>query len=277
MSRLHAQSRGKLAFDEATQSFLPGDPAAGQRSAGACRGVVSLVEALADGAGAGAAAAGARGARRARASRARRRPSGGSLGLVRRRASQTGPRQGVRRFPERRHARDIALGDARGHALDRAHQALHDHGMATDQGKTSNLNALAIAAEALGKPIAEVGLTTFRLPYTPVTFGALAGLARGDLFDPIRETPLHGWSARQGANSKRRACGSAPPVSAKRGEKRAGDGAARVPGDARQRRHHGRFDARQDRGRRPGRRRVSQSALYQFLRQAWRSGAAATA
>ena len=72
-------------------------------------------------------------------------------------------------------------------------------GMGVDQGKTTNLNALAIAAEALGKPIAEVGLTTFRPPYTPVTFGALAGLARGDLFDPIRETPLHGWSARHGA------------------------------------------------------------------------------
>ncbi|HEY6521247.1 MAG TPA: glycine cleavage T C-terminal barrel domain-containing protein, partial [Roseiarcus sp.] len=72
-------------------------------------------------------------------------------------------------------------------------------GMATDQGKLSNMNALAIAAAALAKPIPEVGLTTFRPPYTPVTFGAFAGPARGDLFDPIRRTPIHDWAAENGA------------------------------------------------------------------------------
>jgi sarcosine oxidase subunit alpha len=72
-------------------------------------------------------------------------------------------------------------------------------GMATDQGKTSNLNALAIVARELGRRVPEVGLTTFRMPYLPVTFGALAAHARGDLFDPIRATPMHDWSARRGA------------------------------------------------------------------------------
>ena len=72
-------------------------------------------------------------------------------------------------------------------------------GMATDQGKLSNMNALAIAAAELKKPIPEVGLTTFRPPYTPVTFGAFAGPARGDLFDPIRRTPIHDWAAENGA------------------------------------------------------------------------------
>src|ERR1019366_7746507 len=72
-------------------------------------------------------------------------------------------------------------------------------GMATDQGKTSNLNALGIVAKALGKSIPEVGLTTFRMPYTPVTFGALAGYAPGDLFDPVRTTPSHDWGAERGA------------------------------------------------------------------------------
>ena len=72
-------------------------------------------------------------------------------------------------------------------------------GMATDQGKLSNMNALAIAAHALAKPIPDVGLTTFRPPYTPVTFGAFAGPARGDLFDPIRRTPIHDWAAENGA------------------------------------------------------------------------------
>ena len=72
-------------------------------------------------------------------------------------------------------------------------------GMATDQGKLSNMNALGVAAAELKKPIPEVGLTTFRPPYTPVTFGAFAGLARGDMFDPVRRTPIHEWAAENGA------------------------------------------------------------------------------
>jgi sarcosine oxidase, subunit alpha len=72
-------------------------------------------------------------------------------------------------------------------------------GMATDQGKTSNVNALAIVANQLGKPVPQVGLTTFRQPYTPVTFGMLAGYGRGDLFDPIRRTPIDSWAQEKGA------------------------------------------------------------------------------
>ncbi len=65
------------------------------------------------------------------------------------------------------------------------------NGMASDQGKLSNMHGLAIAAEALGKDIPEVGLTTFRSPYTPVTFGAIINHARGPLFDPARKTSMH--------------------------------------------------------------------------------------
>ena len=72
-------------------------------------------------------------------------------------------------------------------------------GMGTDQGKTSNLNALAIVADKRGLPIEAVGTTTFRMPYTPVTFGALAGPHGGELFDPIRRTPIHEWAAENGA------------------------------------------------------------------------------
>jgi sarcosine oxidase subunit alpha len=67
-------------------------------------------------------------------------------------------------------------------------------GMATDQGKTSNLNALGIVSRTLEKTIPEIGLTTYRMPYTPVTFGSFAGFSRGDLFDPIRTTPIHDWA-----------------------------------------------------------------------------------
>ena len=73
-------------------------------------------------------------------------------------------------------------------------------GMATDQGKTSNMGGLAIMAELAGKTIPEVGTTIFRPPYTPVSFGALAGRARGKHFHPVRETPSHKWATEQGAS-----------------------------------------------------------------------------
>jgi sarcosine oxidase subunit alpha len=72
-------------------------------------------------------------------------------------------------------------------------------GMATDQGKTSNLNAMSIVAQKLGRAIPQVGHTTFRMPYTPVSFGVFAGISRGDLFDPLRTTPTHEWATAKGA------------------------------------------------------------------------------
>ncbi len=77
-------------------------------------------------------------------------------------------------------------------------------GMGTDQGKTSNVNALAIVAGKRGIPIEAVGTTTFRMPYTPVTFGALAGPHGGELFDPIRRTPSHAWA--RGTGRRVRGC-----------------------------------------------------------------------
>ncbi|MDH3659110.1 MAG: sarcosine oxidase subunit alpha family protein [Alphaproteobacteria bacterium] len=72
-------------------------------------------------------------------------------------------------------------------------------GMATDQGKTANVLALAIMAEHTGKTIAETGTTIFRPPYTPVPIGALAGRARGKDFRPYRLTPSHRFAEEQGA------------------------------------------------------------------------------
>ena len=73
------------------------------------------------------------------------------------------------------------------------------NGMATDQGKTSNLNGLQIASSALTKPVPEIGLTSFRPPYTPQTFGALAGHAKGALFQPTRTTNIDSWAEANGA------------------------------------------------------------------------------
>ena len=72
-------------------------------------------------------------------------------------------------------------------------------GMATDQGKTSNMGGLAIMAELAGKSIPEVGTTIFRPPYTPTAIGVLAGRMRGKEFHPTRLTPSHHWAKERGA------------------------------------------------------------------------------
>ncbi|NIY77892.1 sarcosine oxidase subunit alpha family protein [Celeribacter sp. HF31] len=72
-------------------------------------------------------------------------------------------------------------------------------GMATDQGKTSNISALAVMAELTGKSIPETGTTIFRPPYTGVSLGVLGGGDTGPLFRPRRLTPTHAWAEAQGA------------------------------------------------------------------------------
>ncbi len=96
-------------------------------------------------------------------------------------------------------AKDIRLAVREGmHSIEHV-KRFTTTGMATDQGKTSNIHGLAIAAEMLDRPIPKVGLTTFRAPYTPVTFGAIVGHGRHRLFDPARKTPMHGWEEAHGA------------------------------------------------------------------------------
>jgi sarcosine oxidase subunit alpha len=72
-------------------------------------------------------------------------------------------------------------------------------GFGTDQGKLSNVNGFAIAAEALGKTIPEVGTTTYRPAYTPVSFGALAGPHVGITFEPKRYTAMQSAHDKQHA------------------------------------------------------------------------------
>lgn len=72
-------------------------------------------------------------------------------------------------------------------------------GMAPDQGKTSNVNALALMAELTGCAPAQAGTTRYRFPFTPVSFGALRGSSHGELFRPLRRMPAHDWHVAHGA------------------------------------------------------------------------------
>ncbi|WP_424979139.1 sarcosine oxidase subunit alpha family protein [Leisingera sp. S232] len=73
-------------------------------------------------------------------------------------------------------------------------------GMATDQGKLSNINGLAILADSLNSEIPQVGTTTFRPPYHPISLGAIAGEARAEIFQPVRKTPIADWMDQNGAD-----------------------------------------------------------------------------
>ena len=72
-------------------------------------------------------------------------------------------------------------------------------GMATDQGKTSNISGLAVMAEIAGKSIPEIGTTIYRPPYTPTAIGVFGGRSRDESFRPVRLTPSHKWASEQGA------------------------------------------------------------------------------
>jgi methylglutamate dehydrogenase subunit C len=96
-------------------------------------------------------------------------------------------------------AKDFPLATREGYGHVELAKRYTTTGMATDQGKLGNVNAIAILAEASGKSIAQMGTTTFRPFYTPVSFGAFAGPFAGHHFQPVRKTPLHDWATEQGA------------------------------------------------------------------------------
>ena len=72
-------------------------------------------------------------------------------------------------------------------------------GMGTDQGKLGNMHALGIISETAGAKMGELGTTTFRPPYTPLTFGTIVGRNVGEYFDIFRKTPIHDWHVKNNA------------------------------------------------------------------------------
>ena len=96
-------------------------------------------------------------------------------------------------------ASDVKLANQEGFAAVEHLKRYTTLGMATDQGKTANVNGLALMAEITEKTIAQTGTTRFRPPYTPVSLGALAGTHRGQHFKPRRLTPTHEWAKEHGA------------------------------------------------------------------------------
>jgi sarcosine oxidase subunit alpha len=200
---LFCQSQGRLRYDEANACFVPDRPAQVQTSVGAANGSFDLGGALAEGHAAGTAAAKAAGF------------DAGSTQSPRAEADEIAPIRplwlvpstkplgyGAKRFVDFQNdvsASDLMLAHREG--LDSVEHVKRytTTGMGTDQGKTSNVNALGILAGAQNVSIPTLGTTTFRAPYTPVSYGSLAGRDVGHLADPVRTTAIHKWHVEHGA------------------------------------------------------------------------------
>ncbi|MCH4091000.1 sarcosine oxidase subunit alpha [Acetobacter sp.] len=200
---LFSQSKGKVIYSPELDVYLPGESTQEERSVGSCRGIYDLGEVLADGLKSGAAAAKDAGCD-GEVELPLWEVTSDAIG----RGGFTGalPRRGkglmAMAFVDYQNdvtAKDVKLAVREGFQSIEHIKRYTTTGMATDQGKTSNLNALGIASHALGRPKQQIGLTTFRAPYTPVTFGAFSGHERGNEFDPDRRTPIDPWARSKGA------------------------------------------------------------------------------
>ncbi|GGN65001.1 sarcosine oxidase subunit alpha [Streptomyces albiflavescens] len=200
VAHLFSQSGGKLRHDETLGSFVPDTCRQAVEVAGSASGVLDPATVLAQGAAAGARAVEAEGY----TSEAPRLPE------VAAQPRQTPPMHvyvvpgasDAPRFVDLQ--RDVTVDDlarATGAGLRSVEHTKRytTAGTANDQGKTSGVLASGVVAELLGVDISALGTTTFRPPYTPVSFAALAGRDRGALSDPVRTTAVHEWHVAHGA------------------------------------------------------------------------------
>ncbi|WP_112235636.1 sarcosine oxidase subunit alpha family protein [Kocuria sp. BT304] len=201
---LHSQRQGRLRWDEDLAGFVPAGAVRDQQTAGAVNGTLDLAGCLAEGARAGAQAAQDAGfACTPRVPHAAATPITPThpLWLV---PSGPGAEQDWdRHFVDLQ--RDQTVADVLRSVGAGMRSVEHvkrytSISTANDQGKTSAVNAIGVIAAALNQQdVGGFGTTTYRAPYTPVAFAALAGRRRGQLFDPARLTPVHPWHVAHGA------------------------------------------------------------------------------
>ena len=198
----HLSSHGgiKPKYDEAIAAFVPGGFALGHFGAGAMMGTFGLASAITQGAIAGTRAASAAGFEKTKPERAPRHMSDRKYSILPVWAPpQSGKGKAFVDFQNDVTARDVKIAYQEGYQSVEHLKRYTTLGMGTDQGKTSNINALALMAAERGISIAAAGVTTFRPPYTPLTMGAIAGRSIGHHFRPRRLSPLHDWHEANGA------------------------------------------------------------------------------
>jgi heterotetrameric sarcosine oxidase alpha subunit len=194
---LTCHQRGLPVWNEALAAFVPGKALPqGMRVAGAANGVFSTAGALASGAEAAGAALADLGIRVNAAPQPKAEDA-----PVRITPLFHVPGKGRAWLDQQNDVtvKDVKLAHQEGYISVEHLKRYTTLGMATDQGKTSNVGGLAVMAEMTGKSIPETGTTIFRPPYTPVSIAAFAGRSAGKDFRPVRQTPSHHWAAEQGA------------------------------------------------------------------------------
>jgi sarcosine oxidase subunit alpha len=201
---LFSQARGRLRYDEHLGAFLPGEELDGLAVAGAAAGVLDLAGCLADGQRVAHEALTALAFEPARDERLPVAPESDvpAAPLVLWRVPSTSAAEADAQFVDLQRdatVADIARATKAGMRSIEHIKRYTTIGTAHDQGKTSGVITSGITAELLGIPVRDTGTTTFRPPYTPVAFAALAGRDRGRLFDPERVTALHEWHVAAGA------------------------------------------------------------------------------
>lgn len=186
---LFCQAKGKLRFDETLAAFVPGDPVTGMSVVGAANGAFALSRALAEGHAAGGGVGDAPHAESADE----------TYGVA---AAWPAPKGKARQWIDFQNdvtVKDVALA-ARENFRSVEHLKRYTTlGMATDQGKTSNMNGLAAMAAITGRTIAETGTTTYRPPYVPVPFTVVAGRRRGEFMNPVKRLALENEHRAAGA------------------------------------------------------------------------------
>ncbi|MEH6545189.1 MAG: 2Fe-2S iron-sulfur cluster-binding protein, partial [Sneathiella sp.] len=202
---LFSQSQGKLEYLEEKACFVPGQAVQQQMFAGAVTGNFSLQECLDGGQSSGRKAASNAGfeLNASAAASVTDEPEIGKIEPFWIVPSYRPIGEGmVKHFVDLQNdstAADIELATCEGFESIEHIKRYTLTGFGTDQGKTSNINALAILSGILDKPIPKVGTTTFRPPYTPISYGALAGRNLGAWSDPVRVTSIHDWHVDNGA------------------------------------------------------------------------------
>jgi len=196
---LFSQARGTLRYDDALAAFVPQSSPRPVRAAGAANGCFALAPVLAEGHAAGCAAAGVDSAR---STLLPPQAEGETAGPLRALWSVPAQTRAAKRFVDLQDdvtAEDVALAAREGYASVEHLKRYTTLGMGPDQGKTSNVIGLALLAQATDRAIPQVGTTTFRPPYTPVTMGAFPGQACGAHVEPTRYSAMHDWHVEHGA------------------------------------------------------------------------------
>ncbi|GLR54455.1 sarcosine oxidase subunit alpha family protein [Shinella yambaruensis] len=189
----------KPQYRQDIDAFIPGGLPTGQFAAGAVTGAATAAEAVRQGHRAGSAAAAAAGYDRK--VDAAVLPAFEESGLPHAvQALPFGRKKAFVDFQMDVSLDDIALAQREGYESVEHLKRYTTLGMGTDQGKTSNVNAVRAMAALRGTPMEAAGTTTFRPPYAPVAVGAIAGRAKGHHFRPFRRTPMHDWHVANGAD-----------------------------------------------------------------------------